>query len=137
MSKFANRAQNTRKMANAYQDYLNNAKLLGNGAGGATAVPGATGEWLASRGNLAKTKLGQAVQGIGDTISYRNAIGKPVGGKVADLLKTKKGKLALGAGGGLLLGGLLSGGNASPDGTTDPEQMTDEELYNYIINGGY
>lgn len=53
------------------------------------------------------------------------------GTKVANLLKTKKGKVIAGAGGGLLLAKLLSGQKNAND-MTDEEQA---ELYNYVYGG--
>ena len=53
------------------------------------------------------------------------------GTKVANLLKTKKGKVIAGAGGGLLLAKLLSGQKNAND-LSDEEQA---ELYNYVYGG--
>lgn len=164
INKLANKAQASRGLSNLYQQYLgqqktnavtDSAKLLGDGLGGATSVysatpQNATGEWLLNRGNLAKTKLGQAIQGIGDTISYNNMMGNSIGSKVknvaskvskskagnkvANLLKTKKGKVIAGAGGGLLLSQLMKNNNNSNSGQLSDEEM--QELYNYIYGGG-
>lgn len=51
------------------------------------------------------------------------------GTKVAGLLRTKKGKIGAGIGGGLLLAQLLKG-------KKNNQEMSDEELYNYIYGGG-
>lgn len=164
IDKFADRAKVVRDMSDLYQQYLkqqkgstitDSSKLLGDGMGGATSVASptprtATEEWLMNRGNLAKTKLGQAIQGVGDEVSYRNLTGTPVtnklsnlankingskvGTNVANLLKTKKGKVGLGISAGLLINKLMNGGGGSND-----EEMSDaemQELYNYIYGGG-
>lgn len=162
INKLANKAQASRGLSNMYQQYLNqqranavtdSAKLLGDGLGGATSVysatpQNATGEWLLSRGNLAKTKLGQAIQGIGDTISYNNMMGNSIGSKVknvaskaskskagtnvANLLKTKKGKVLLGGSAGLTLAGLMKNRNDNAGQLSDEEM---QELYNYVYGG--
>lgn len=159
--KFARRAQTTRDLSNAYQQYLNQqkagavtdaSKLLGDGAGGTSVVnvqQSPATEWLMNRGDLAKTKLGQTIQGIKDTLSYNKMMGNSVGdkvknaaskvsnskvgNKVSSLLKTKKGKVAAGLGGGLLLSQLMRGGNSNSGELTDEEM---QELYNYIYGGG-
>ena len=59
-------------------------------------------------------------------------VGKAAGNVTSKLLKSKTGKLGLGLGSGLLLSKLMNGGS----GNTDLNQMTEEELYNYIVNGG-
>lgn len=51
------------------------------------------------------------------------------GTKVAGLLKTKKGKIGAGIGGGLLLAQLMNS-------KKNNQEMSDEELYNYIYGGG-
>lgn len=77
-------------------------------------------------------------KGLGEALKNlkTNMANTKSGTKVANLLKTKKGKVLAGAGGGLLLAQLMRGKN-SPDTTTG--EMTDEELqelYNYIYGGG-
>lgn len=164
IDKFANRAKLTRDMSDLYQQYLkqqngnaitDSSKLLGDGMGGATSVVSpaprtATEEWLMNRGNLAKTKLGQAIQGVGDTASYRNLTGNSVtnklgnlankvkgskvGTNVANLLKTKKGKVLLGGSAGLTLAGLMKNRNDNNTGQLSDEEM--QELYNYVYGGG-
>ena len=163
IDKFANRAKATRDMADLYQQYLkqqngsaitDSSKLLGDGMGGATSVVSptprtATEEWLMNRGNLAKTKLGQAIQGVGDTASYRNLTGNSVtnklgnlankvkgskvGTNVANLLKTKKGKVLLGGSAGLTLASLMKNRNDNNTGQLSDEEM--QELYNYVYGG--
>jgi hypothetical protein len=150
-------------MSDLYQQYLkqqngsaitDSSKLLGDGMGGATSVVSptprnATEEWLMNRGNLAKTKLGQAIQGVGDTASYRNLTGNSVtnelgnlankvkgskaGTNVANLLKTKKGKVLLGGSAGLTLAGLMKNRNDNTGQLSDEEM---QELYNYVYGGG-
>lgn len=56
------------------------------------------------------------------------------GTKVSGLLKTKAGKVGAGIGGGLLLANLLRGGGGTP--ASEPE-LTDEELYYLLTEGGY
>ena len=164
VDKLANRAKVTRDLSDLYQQYLkqqngsaitDSSKLLGDGMGGATSVVSpaprtATEEWLMNRGNLAKTKLGQAIQGVGDTVSYRNLTGNSVtnklgnlankvkgskvGTNVANLLKTKKGKVLLGGSAGLTLAGLMKNRNDNNTGQLSDEEM--QELYNYVYGGG-
>lgn len=163
VDKLANRAAVTRDLSDLYQQYLkqqkgsaitDSSKLLGDGMGGATSVVSsapktATEEWLMNRGNLAKTKLGQAIQGVGDTVSYRNLTGNSVtnklgnlankvkgskvGTNVANLLKTKKGKLLFGGTAGLTLAGLMKNRNDNNTGQLSDEEM--QELYNYVYGG--
>lgn len=162
IDKFANRAKVTRDLSDLYQQYLNqqngnpitdSSKLLGDGMGGATSVVSstprtATEEWLMNRGNLAKTKLGQAIQGVGDTASYRNLTGNSVtsnlgnlankvkgskvGTNVANLLKTRTGKVIAGGSAGLTLAHLLNNKNKNSGQLSDEEL---QELYNYVYGG--
>lgn len=149
INKYANTAQ---KMRNPYTQYMAMAEnnktgqatnLLSDGVGGATATGKYTNpkaDWVLNRGNLAKTRLGQAAQGIGDTISYNRMTGNTLGNKIANskignaaskVLKTRAGKVGAGVGGGLLLAKLLGGGSNS-------NQLSDEELnelYNYYYGG--
>ena len=55
------------------------------------------------------------------------------GTKVSSLLKTKKGKIGAGVGGGLLLAQLLRSRGNNTNGMSDEELA---ELYNYIYGGG-
>ena len=57
-----------------------------------------------------------------------------VGTKVSNLLKTKKGKVLAGTGGGLLLAQLMKNNNNSNSGQLSDEEM--QELYNYVYYGG-
>lgn len=162
IDKFANRAKVTRDLSDLYQQYLkqqkdsaitDSSKLLGDGMGGATSVVSptprtATEEWLMNRGNLAKTKLGQAIQGVGDTVSYRNLTGNSatnklgnlvnkvkgskVGTNVANLLKTRTGKVIAGGSAGLTLAHLLNNKNKNSGQPSDEEL---QELYNYVYGG--
>lgn len=54
------------------------------------------------------------------------------GTKVGRLLKSTPAKVGYGIGGGMLLNNLLGGG-----ANAQPAEMSEQELYNYIINGGY
>lgn len=144
VNKLASRAQATRDLSNMYQQYLAEQNPNALSIPSSNAQPSSQ-EWLLNRGKLARTKLGQAIQGIGDTISYKNMMGNGLGSKakniankatrsrvgtnVSNLLKTKKGKIGLGIGGGLLLSQILGGRNQNQN------NMTDEELYNYIVKG--
>ena len=162
IDKFANRAKVTRDVSDLYQQYLrqqngnaitDSSKLLGDGMGGATSVVSpaprtATEEWLMNRGNLAKTKLGQAIQGVGDTLSYKNLTGNSVtnklgnlankvkgskvGTNVANLLKTRTGKVIAGGSAGLTLAHLLNNKNKNSGQPSDEEL---QELYNYVYGG--
>lgn len=92
---------------NLLQDYLKNG------------VPTTTTYTKTSAKNL-----GEALKNLKTNVGNTKA-----GTKISSLLKTKKGKIGLGIGGGLLLANLL--GNKKNE-----QQMTDEELYNYIYGGG-
>ena len=72
--------------------------------------------------------LGEAVKNLKANIGNTK-----YGSKVAGALKTKKGKVAAGLGGGLLLSQLMKGGNSNSGELTDAEM---QELYNYIYGGG-
>lgn len=149
------RSGNTKQLANAYADYLtkknsaitDTARLLGDGAGGATV--GTKGTYFLPDElkvamqrmdtPLAKTRLGRVAQGIADS---RAIYGSPLssiansrlGQTTRNILKTPAGKIGAGVGGGLLVANLLRGGG-QPN-----TEMTDEELYqllNNYNNGGY
>ena len=149
------RSGNTKQLANAYSDYLakknsaitDTARLLGDGAGGATV--GTKGTYFLPNElkvamqrmdtPLAKTRLGRVAQGIADS---RAIYGSPLssiansrlGQTTRNILKTPAGKIGAGVGGGLLVANLLRGGS-QPN-----TEMTDEELYqllNNYNNGGY
>lgn len=72
--------------------------------------------------------LGEALKNLKTNVSKTKT-----GNKVANLLKTKKGKVLAGAGGGLLLSQLMRGNNSKSGELTDEEM---NELYNYIYGGG-
>lgn len=91
---------------------------------------------------LSNKRLGQIGQGIGDLIkdlpnSTKNAISKvqnsKVGTNVANLLKTRKGKLLAGGSAGLTLAGLMKNRNDNNTGQLSDGEM--QELYNYVYGG--
>lgn len=154
--RYASRAQNTRTLQDLYKQYQNSgtitANALGDGVGGTSATTAQQNpavEWLLNRDDLAKTKAGQVVQGIKDTISYNKMMGNSpvnkiknvtnkvtnskVGNNVANLLKTKKGKVLLGGSAGLTLAGLMKNRNDNNTGQISDEEM--QELYNYVYGG--
>ena len=153
--KYASRAQNTRTLQDLYKQYQNSgtmsAKALGDGVGGASAATAQQSpavEWLLNRDDLAKTKAGQVIQGVKDTISYNKMMGNSpinkmknvtnkvtnskIGTNVANLLKTKRGKVLLGGSAGLTLAGLMKNRNNNTGQLSDEEM---QELYNYIYGG--
>lgn len=90
---------------------------------------------------LSDKRLGQIGQGIGDLIkdlpnTTKNAVSKvqnsKVGTNVANLLKTKKGKVLLGGTAGLTLAGLMKNRNDNTGQLSDKEM---QELYNYVYGG--
>lgn len=154
--KYASRAQNARTLQDLYKQYQNSgtisANVLGDGVGGASAATAQQSpavEWLLNRDDLAKTKTGQVIQGIKDTISYNKMMGNSpvnkiknvtnkvtnskVGTNVSNLLKTKKGKLLFGGTAGLTLANLMNNRNSNSGQLTDEEM---QELYNYVYGGG-
>lgn len=75
--------------------------------------------------------LGSNIPNMGKDLANTKA-----GTKVANLLKTKKGKVMAGAGGGLLLAQLMKNNN---NNNSNSGELTDEEmqeLYNYVYGGG-
>ena len=153
--KYASRAQNTRTLQDLYKQYQNSgtisARALGDGVGGASAATAQQSpavEWLLNRDDLAKTKAGQVIQGVKDTISYNKMMGNSpvnkmknvtnkvtnskIGTNVANLLKTKRGKVLLGGSAGLTLAGLMKNRNNNTGQLSDEEM---QELYNYIYGG--
>jgi hypothetical protein len=70
--------------------------------------------------------LGEALRNL-----KNNAKNTKAGTKISSLLKTKKGKIGVGIGGGLLLANLL-GGRKNADEMSEEEKA---ELYNYIYGG--
>ncbi len=100
-----------------------------NGKGGATkatTAPIATTPNLSFREKL--KNFGSNVPNMGKDLANTKA-----GTKVANLLKTKKGKVLAGAGGGLLLAQLMKNNNNSNSGELTDEEL--QELYNYIYGG--
>ena len=71
--------------------------------------------------------LGEALKNLGS-----NAKNTKAGTKIANLLKTKKGKVMAGAGGGLLLAQLLGSRKSNSNELSDAEL---QELYNYVYGG--
>lgn len=100
-----------------------------NGKGGATkatTAPIATAPNLSFREKL--KNFGSNVPNMGKDLANTKA-----GTKVANLLKTKKGKVLAGAGGGLLLAQLMKNNNNSNSGELTDEEL--QELYNYVYGG--
>lgn len=145
VNKLATGARNTRNMANAYQNYMNQAggqttNLLGDGVGGASIKSNPNIDWLNSRGKLARTKLGQAAQGIGDITSLAKVNGvsplagltnSKLGKATSRVLSTTPGKIGAGVGTGLVLNKIFNGGNNAQD--LSDEEL--DELYNYYYGG--
>lgn len=102
-----------------------------NGKGGATkatTAPIATTPNLSFREKL--KNFGSNIPNMGKDLANTKA-----GTKVANLLKTKKGKVLAGAGGGLLLAQLMKNNN---NNNSNSGELTDEELqelYNYVYGG--
>lgn len=91
---------------------------------------------------LSNKRLGQIGQGIGDLIkdlpnTTKNATSKvqnsKLGSNVANLLKTKKGKVLLSGSAGLTLANLMKNRNNNTNGQLSDEEM--QELYNYVYGG--
>lgn len=80
--------------------------------------------------------FGEGLANLKNNLITTNPNGKlsKAGNKVANLLKTRKGKVIAGAGGGLLLSQLMKNNNNSNSGQLSDEEM--QELYNYIYGGG-
>lgn len=100
-----------------------------NGKGGATkatTAPIATTPNLSFREKL--KNFGSNIPNMGKDLANTKA-----GTKVANLLKTKKGKVLAGAGGGLLLAQLMKNNNNSNSGELTDEEL--QELYNYVYGG--
>lgn len=117
IDKLANRARGVRNVADMYQQYLSQQNPNALALTSSQYTQPSAQEWLLNRGSLAKTRLGQALQGAGDTISYNKLMGKGIGSRMANskigsnasrILKTKAGKVGAGVGGGLLLSQLLN-----------------------------
>ena len=78
--------------------------------------------------------LVEALSNLKNNLITTNPDGKlsRYGTKVSNLLKTKKGKIGVGLGGGLLLSQLMRGNSSNSGGLSDEGQA---ELYNYIYGG--
>lgn len=111
---------------NAYQNLLNASKTT-------TATPTYTAPSY-SLGTRLKT-FKNNIPTMGQDLRNTRA-----GQTVSNLMKTKTGKIGAGIGAGLILNNILNN-NQNNTNTTTPSvnvnNMTDEELYNYIYNGGY
>ena len=100
-----------------------------NGKGGATKTATAP---IATTPNLS---FGEKLKNFGSNIPNmgKDLANTKAGTKVANLLKTKKGKVLAGAGGGLLLAQLMKNNNNSNSGEMTDEEL--QELYNYVYGG--
>lgn len=103
-----------------------------NGKSGATK---ATTAPIVTTPNLS---FGEKLRNFGSNIPNmgKDLANTKAGTKVANLLKTKKGKVLAGAGGGLLLAQLMKNNN---NNNSNSGELTDEELqelYNYVYGGG-
>lgn len=78
--------------------------------------------------SIPKQSFGQKLSNLKTNLGNTKA-----GTKVSSLLKTKKGKVLAGAGGGLLLAQLLKNKGQNANTMSDEEL---QELYNYIYGGG-
>ena len=111
---------------NAYQNLLNASKT-------ATATPTYTAPSY-SLGTRLKT-FGSNIPTMGRDLRNTRA-----GQTVSNLMKTKTGKIGAGVGAGLVLNNILNGNQNNTNTATpsaDVNNMTAEELYNYVYNGGY
>lgn len=96
-----------------YQNLLDSA-----GKGGATPI----------YSDVPKQSFGQKLSNLRDNVANTKT-----GAKVVNLLKTKKGKIGAGIGGGLLLSQLMGNKNSNSGELSDEEM---QELYNYVYGGG-
>lgn len=111
---------------NAYQNLLNANKTT-------TATPTYTAPSY-SLGTRLKT-FGSNIPNMGRDLRNTKA-----GQTVSNLMKTKTGKIGAGIGTGLILNNILNNNQNNTNTATSSvnvNNMTDEELYNYIYNGGY
>ena len=102
-----------------YQDLLNNAGATAT----ANAAPVANNLDFLQR----LKNFGSNVPNMGKDLANTKA-----GSKVANLLKTKKGKIGAGIGGGLLLAQLMRNNNSN---SGEPSEEELQELYNYVYGG--
>lgn len=81
------------------------------------------------------SNFGEALSNLKNNLITTNPNGKlsRYGTKASNLLKTRKGKIGVGLGGGLLLSQLMRGNNSNSGQLSDGEM---QELYNYIYGGG-
>lgn len=107
---------------NAYQALLDNL----NGKGATLSAPVATAPTLSFADKL--KNFGSNIPNMG-----RDLANTKVGTNIANLLKTKRGKVLLGGSAGLALAGLMKNRN---DNTRQPSDEEMQELYNYIYGGG-
>lgn len=90
-------------------------------------------EFLKNGAKTNTTYTAQKAGSLGEALRNlkNNAKNTKAGTKISSLLKTKKGKIGVGIGGGLLLANLL-GGRKNADEMSEEEKA---ELYNYIYGG--
>ena len=101
---------------NLLQDFLKNG------------VPSSTTTTTVPLSKMERVKaFGSNIPNMGRDLKNTKA-----GTKVSNLLKTKKGKVMAGAGGGLLLAQLLRNNNSN-SGELSEEELN--ELYNYVYGG--
>ena len=108
---------------NAYQALLDSL----NGKGATVSAPVPTAPTLS---------FAEKLKNVGSNISNkgRNLANTKVGANIANLLKTKKGKLLFGGAAGLTLAGLMKNRSDNNARQLSDEEM--QELYNYIYGGG-
>lgn len=92
------------------------------------ASKGSRAGTTATAASIPKQSFGQKLSNLKTNLGDTKA-----GNKVANQLKTRKGKIIAGAGGGLLLSQLMRGNNSNSGELSDDELA---ELYNYIYGGG-
>lgn len=92
------------------------------------ASKGSSSGATATAASIPKQSFGQKLSNLKTNLGNTKA-----GTKVSSLLKTKKGKIGAGIGGGLLLAQLLRSKGNNTNNMSDEEL---QELYNYIYGGG-
>ena len=107
---------------NAYQALLESL----NGKGATVSAPVTTAPSLSFVDKL--KNFGSNIPNMGKDLANTK-----IGTNVANLLKTKRGKVLLGGSAGLTLAGLMKNKNDNSGQLTDEEM---QELYNYIYGGG-
>lgn len=108
------------------QDAYNVLSGKGGNTANRVATPVATSAPTLSFAEKLKN-FGSNIPNMGRDLANTKA-----GTKVANLLKTKKGKVLAGAGGGLLLAQLMKNNNSNSGQLSDEEM---QELYNYVYGG--